>query len=81
MPQRGLCNNKVPRMPPLTDVRPLVVRRKHAMALLDNVSKPTLTKLIRSGAIDSFMEGRIRWITTESIERYVKRKLAAASPK
>jgi hypothetical protein len=36
-------------------------------------------ELINSGELDSFVEGHARWITVESIHRYIARKLAAAS--
>jgi hypothetical protein len=59
-----------------SDIKPLVVRPKRAMAMLADCSKPTLQGLIKSGKIKSFLEGRARWIEVQSIEQYVARKVA-----
>jgi excisionase family DNA binding protein len=55
---------------------PLVASPNQAMkALL--VSRSTLYELINAGELESYAEGRSRRITVESIQAYVKRRLAA----
>ena len=41
-------------------VAPLVVRPRAARVLLGNISEDTLYRKIRSGAVDSFLDGRRR---------------------
>jgi excisionase family DNA binding protein len=41
------------------------------------VSRATLYSLINGGELESYTEGRSRRITVESINAYVKRRLAA----
>jgi excisionase family DNA binding protein len=54
---------------------PLVVSPNQAMkALL--VSRATLYGLINAGELESYTEGRSRRITVESINAYVRRRLA-----
>jgi excisionase family DNA binding protein len=54
---------------------PLVVSPNQAMKAL-MVSRATLYALINGGELDSYTEGRSRRITVESINAYVKRRLA-----
>lgn len=55
---------------------PLVASPNQAMkALL--VSRATLYTLLNAGELESYTEGRSRRITVESINAYVKRRLAA----
>jgi excisionase family DNA binding protein len=55
---------------------PLVASPNQAMkALL--VSRATLYSLLNDGELESYTEGRSRRITVESINAYVKRRLAA----
>ena len=62
-----------------SDIKPLVVRPKRAMAMLADCSKPTLQGLIKTGKIKSFLEGRARWIEVQSIEQYIARRLPGQS--
>jgi hypothetical protein len=59
-------------------VRPFVVRPTIARQLLGNIGSAKLWELINNGQIDSYLTGRSRFITTESIERYIARNLAEA---
>jgi excisionase family DNA binding protein len=54
---------------------PLVVSPNQAMKAL-MVSRATLYGLINAGELESYTEGRSRRITVESINAYVKRRLA-----
>ena len=55
---------------------PLVASPNQTMkAIL--VSRSTLYELIKAGELESYTEGRSRRITVESINAYVKRRLAA----
>jgi len=55
---------------------PLVASPNQTMkALL--VSRSTLYTLLNAGELESYTEGRSRRITVESINAYVKRRLAA----
>ncbi|MFZ2158171.1 MAG: helix-turn-helix domain-containing protein [Bradyrhizobium sp.] len=57
---------------------PLVASPNQAMkALL--VSRATLYTLINTGELESYTDGRSRKITVESINAYVRRRLAAES--
>jgi excisionase family DNA binding protein len=58
-----------------SDVRPLIVKPKQARRML-NCGNTRLYDLIASGELDSFLDGRSRKITVESIDRYVARRLA-----
>jgi hypothetical protein len=58
----------------LTELGPLVVRPKGARRML-NCGQTRLYELIAAGELDSFLDGRSRKITVESIYRYVRRRL------
>ena len=57
----------------------LVVKPKVAWRLLA-CSNTRGYELIAAGEIDSFLDGRSRKITVDSIRRYVERRLAATPP-
>jgi hypothetical protein len=57
-----------------SDLGPLVVRPKGARRML-NCGQTRLYELIAAGELDSFLDGRSRKITVESIYRYVRRRL------
>jgi len=57
----------------------LVVRPKRAFQMLD-CGNTHGYELVKAGELESFLDGRSRKITVESIHRYIGRKLAAASP-
>jgi excisionase family DNA binding protein len=46
---------------------------------LGGKSRDLIYELIRTGELDSYLDGRRRLITTASIKAYVERKLAAAT--
>ena len=58
---------------------PLVVRPKRAWQMLD-CGNTRGYELVKAGELESYLDGRSRKITVESIHRYIGRKLAAASP-
>jgi excisionase family DNA binding protein len=58
-------------------LEPVVVSPETAARLL-NCSRTALYKLLASGELQSFVEGQRRSITTQSIRRYVARRLSAA---
>jgi hypothetical protein len=53
----------------------LVVSPRHARYLLD-VGNTRLYELLAANELDSFLDGRSRKITVESIHRYISRRLA-----
>jgi excisionase family DNA binding protein len=55
-----------------------VVTIKGARERLGGKSHDLIYELIRTGELTSYLDGRRRLITTESIKAYVERKLAAA---
>ena len=55
---------------------PLVVRPKRAWQMLD-CGNTRGYELVKAGELESFLDGRSRKITVESIHRYIARKLAA----
>jgi hypothetical protein len=57
-------------------IRPLVVRPRVARRLLGGISTMKLWRLLNTGQLDSYLDGRARMITVTSIERYVARLLA-----
>jgi hypothetical protein len=58
----------------LSELGPLVVRPKGARRML-NCGQTRLYELIAAGELDSFLDGRSRKITVESIYRYIRRRL------
>jgi len=58
----------------LSELGPLVVRPKGARRML-NCGQTRLYELIAAGELDSFLDGRSRKITVESIFRYIRRRL------
>jgi hypothetical protein len=59
-------------------VKPLVVGMAKAEALLDT-GPDSLYELIKVGELESYLEGKRRKITMDSIERLIQKRLAAAS--
>jgi hypothetical protein len=57
-----------------SELGPIVVRPKCARRML-NCGQTRLYELIAAGELDSFLDGRSRKITVESIYRYVRRRL------
>jgi hypothetical protein len=57
-----------------SELGPIVVRPKCARRML-NCGQTRLYELIAAGELDSFLDGRSRKITVESIYRYVHRRL------
>jgi hypothetical protein len=55
---------------------PLVVKPKLAWKMLQ-CSNTRGYELLNAGELDSFLDGRSRKITVESIQRYIARRLAA----
>jgi hypothetical protein len=64
----------------LTDdpVKPLVVGMSTAQALLDT-GLDSLYRLIKAKELDSYLEGKRRKITMESIERLIEKRLTTAT--
>jgi excisionase family DNA binding protein len=60
----------------LSETDPLVVRPREACRLL-SCSPPSLYRLIRTGEIASFLDGRSRKIVTASLHDFVARRAAA----
>jgi hypothetical protein len=60
----------------ITDDKALVVGMAKAKALLDT-GTDSLYDLIKTGELDSYLEGRRRKITMASIERLIQKRLAA----
>jgi hypothetical protein len=58
-----------------TEDGPLVVSPRRARHLLD-VGNTRLYELLAASELDSFLDGRSRKITVESIHRYISRRLA-----
>jgi hypothetical protein len=65
--------------PPDPTVEPLVVRPKKARALLGDCSHDELNRKIKNGDLESYLDGRRRLITVESIKRDIARRAAAAA--
>ena len=61
-------------------IKPLLASVKQTQFML-NKGKNQVWALIKSGEVESFGDRRKRWITTESIEAYVKRELERAAPR
>jgi hypothetical protein len=58
--------------------KPLVVGMTKAEHLLDS-GADKLYDLIKAGELDSYLDGNRRKVTIASIERYVRKQLAASS--
>jgi hypothetical protein len=63
-----------------SDNERLLVRPRRACHLLD-CGTTRLYELIDGGELESFLDGRSRKITVESIQRYIAKRLAAADKK
>jgi hypothetical protein len=63
-----------------TPPKPLVVRPREAWALL-GCGHSRGYQLLDRGELESFVDGSARWITVQSIERYIARRLAAPKRK
>jgi hypothetical protein len=59
------------------DDSPLVVKPKGARRML-HCGNTRLYELLAAGELDSFLDGRSRKITVDSIRRYIARQLAHA---
>jgi hypothetical protein len=59
----------------LNNAERLVVSPRHARQLLDT-GNTRLYELLAAGELDSFLEGRSRKITVESIQRFIDRRVA-----
>lgn len=57
------------------DIEPLLVRPRKAWRILD-CGNTRGYELLADGELDSFVDGRARWITMESIHSYIERRLA-----
>jgi hypothetical protein len=57
------------------DIQPLLVRPRKAWRILD-CGNTRGYELLAKRELDSFVDGRARWITTDSIRRYIERRLA-----
>jgi hypothetical protein len=60
-------------------VEPLVVRPAKARAMLGGCSASELNDKIKSGELESYLDGRRRLITVASIKADIARKVAAAA--
>ena len=60
---------------------PLVVRPRAARRLLGDCSEATLWSLLNAGRLESYLDGRARYITMASIRRYIADKLAQPDSK
>jgi hypothetical protein len=67
------------RQPLPTQDAPLVVKPKLAWRML-GCGNTHGYELLAAGELDSFLDGRGRKITVESIHRYIARRLAAQDP-
>jgi hypothetical protein len=63
---------------PLGDLAPLVVKPKAAWKMLA-CSNTRGYELLDAGELDSYLDGRSRKITIDSIHRYISRRLAATA--
>ena len=64
-----LCTNRS------SDLRPLVVKPREASRML-GCGRTRIYELLAARELDSFLDGRSRKITVESIHRYVAQRLA-----
>jgi excisionase family DNA binding protein len=60
------------------DLLPIVTSPRGARAMLGGVSLEKLYRLLNDRTLESYRDGRRRFITTESIRAYVAAKLAEA---
>jgi len=60
------------------DLGPLVVKPKVAWKML-SCSNTRGYELLAAGELESFLDGRSRKITVDSIQRYIARRLAGTS--
>jgi Helix-turn-helix domain len=60
-----------------TDIEPFIVKPRDARRLL-SVGQTTLYQLLKTGELESFLDGRSRKITVDSIRRYIARRLTLA---
>jgi hypothetical protein len=58
--------------------KPLLVRPSKARALLGGCCTERLYQLLNDGVLESFRDGRARYITVRSIESYIASRLAEA---
>ena len=61
----------------VAEIEPLVVSPKNAWTILQ-CGNTRGYELVNTGELESFLDGRARKITVESIHRYIGRKLASA---
>jgi hypothetical protein len=61
-----------------SDLLPLVVRPRDARKLLGSCGTERLYGLLNSGELESFVDGRARWIVVASIHRYIANRLATS---
>lgn len=59
------------------EVVPLVVKPRDARRML-NCGQTRLYELLGTGELESFLDGRSRKITVESIHRYISRRLGSS---
>jgi excisionase family DNA binding protein len=64
----------LPQRSPEVSLEPLVVRPRTAWRMLD-CGNAYGYRLLASGELESYRDGRARKITVESIHRYINRKL------
>jgi hypothetical protein len=62
-----------------SDEQRLVVSPRRAMRMLD-CGRTRLYEVIAQGELDSYLDGRSRKITVESIYRYIERRLQQHGP-
>jgi excisionase family DNA binding protein len=58
---------------------PLAVPPLEAARLL-MISRSQVYGMMRAGELESYLDGRVRRITTDSIQRYIARRIAASGP-
>ena len=68
-----------PRSRPKPTVEPLVVRPCVARAMLGNCSQDEIYRKLKKGDLQSYLDGRRRLITVESIKQDIVRKAQAAA--
>lgn len=58
--------------------QPMLVRPAAARKMLGGIGTATLWKLINSGELESYTQGKSRLISVKSMHNYVQRRVAAA---